>query len=63
LRFTDGHRFTCFATNGKGGQLADFELRHRRRACCEDRIGPPKTPARATFPSTASPKTRSGASW
>jgi Transposase DDE domain group 1 len=25
--------------------------------------GPPRTPARATFPSTASPKTRSGASW
>ena len=40
LRFTDidGHRFTCFATNTKGGQLADLELRHRRRARCEDRI-------------------------
>jgi hypothetical protein len=34
LRFTDidGHRFTCFATSTKGGQLADLELRHRRRA-------------------------------
>jgi len=40
LRVTDldGHRFTCFATGTKGGQLADLELRHRRRARCEDRI-------------------------
>ncbi len=34
----DGLRLTCFATNTKGGQLADLELRHRRRARCEDRI-------------------------
>jgi Transposase DDE domain group 1 len=40
LRFTDigGHRFTCFATGTRRGQLADLELRHRRRARCEDRI-------------------------
>ena len=40
LRFTDidGHRFTCFATGTNQGQLADLELRHRRRARCEDRI-------------------------
>jgi DDE family transposase len=40
LRFTDidGHRFTCFATDAKKGQLAVLELRHRRRARCEDRI-------------------------
>jgi hypothetical protein len=40
LRFTDldGHRFTCFATDARKGQLADMELRHRRRARCEDRI-------------------------
>jgi DDE family transposase len=40
LRFTDldGHRFTCFATDAKTGQLPDLELRHRRRARCEDRI-------------------------
>ncbi|WP_230985974.1 IS1380 family transposase, partial [Microbispora oryzae] len=39
LRFTDidGHRFTCFVTNTRRGQLADLELRHRRRARCEDR--------------------------
>jgi hypothetical protein len=29
---------TAFATNSIGGQLADLELRHRRRARCEDRI-------------------------
>ena len=40
LRFTDigGHRVTCFATDATAGQLADLELRHRRRARCEDRI-------------------------
>jgi hypothetical protein len=40
LRFTDidGHRFTCFVTNTRGGKLAELELRHRRRARCEDRI-------------------------
>jgi len=40
LRLTDadGHRLTAFATNTARGQLADLELRHRRRARCEDRI-------------------------
>jgi len=44
LRITDidGLRVTAFATNtrtgGPGTQLADLELRHRRRARCEDRI-------------------------
>jgi Transposase DDE domain group 1 len=40
LRFTDidGHRFTAFATDARRGQLADLELRHRRRARYEDRI-------------------------
>jgi Transposase DDE domain group 1 len=44
LRITDidGHRVTAFATNtragGPGTQLPDLELRHRRRARCEDRI-------------------------
>jgi len=40
LRFTDidGHRFTCFATDTRRGQLAALELRHRQRARCEDRI-------------------------
>lgn len=40
LRFddVDGMRITAFVTNTKVGQLADLELRHRRRARCEDRI-------------------------
>ena len=40
LRITDadGHRVTAFATNTPRGQLADLELRHRRRARCEDRL-------------------------
>jgi hypothetical protein len=44
LRITDagGHRVTAFATStrtgGPGTQLPDLELRHRRRARCEDRI-------------------------
>ena len=40
LRFTDvnGNRLTAFATNTNGGQIPDLELRHRRRARCEDRI-------------------------
>jgi len=40
LRFTDadGNRLTAFATNTRRGQLPDLELRHRRRARCEDRI-------------------------
>lgn len=40
LRFTDrdGLRLNTFATNTVRGQLADRELRHRRRARCEDRI-------------------------
>ena len=43
LRVTDvnGNRITAFATNtqagGAGSQLPDLELRHRRRARCEDR--------------------------
>jgi hypothetical protein len=40
LRITDydGHRITAFVTNTSRGQLADLELRHRRRARAEDRI-------------------------
>lgn len=40
LRFddVDGYRLTAFATNTNRGQLATLELRHRRRARCEDRI-------------------------
>jgi Transposase DDE domain group 1 len=40
LRFTDtdGPRLIAFVTNTRRGQLPDLELRHRRRARCEDRI-------------------------
>ncbi|MEO7059644.1 MAG: IS1380 family transposase [Lapillicoccus sp.] len=40
LRFddVDGFRLTAFVTNAVRGQLADLEIRHRRRARCEDRI-------------------------
>ena len=40
LRLTDvdGPRITAFATNTVRGQLAELELRHRRRARAEDRI-------------------------
>jgi hypothetical protein len=40
LRFddVDGYRLTAFATNATKGQLPDLEVRHRRRARCEDRI-------------------------
>ncbi|WP_449063362.1 IS1380 family transposase [Planomonospora algeriensis] len=52
VRFTDsgGHRFTCFVTNTKRGQLADLELRHRRRARCEDRIRCAKDTGLANLP-------------
>jgi hypothetical protein len=56
LRFTDvdGHRFTCFVTGtrpgGGRGQLADLELRHRRRARCEDRIRAGKDTGLANLP-------------
>jgi hypothetical protein len=40
LRITDqdGWRITLFATNTRGGRLADLERRHRLRARAEDRI-------------------------
>ena len=40
LRFddVDGYRITGFATNTRRAQLQQLELRHRRRARCEDRI-------------------------
>jgi Transposase DDE domain group 1 len=39
LRITDadGMRITCFATNTPGRPIAELELRHRLRACAEDR--------------------------
>jgi hypothetical protein len=56
LRITDqdGNRVTAFATNtrpgGAGAQIADLELRHRRRARCEDRIRAAKDTGLANLP-------------
>jgi len=52
LRITDidGHRITAFVTNTRKGQLADLELRHRRRARCEDRIRCAKDTGLANLP-------------
>jgi len=52
LRLTDidGHRLTCFATSTTGGQLADLQLRHRRRARCDDRIRCAKDTGLRNFP-------------
>ena len=52
LRVTDidGHRITAFVTNTTKGQLADLELRHRRRARAEDRIRCAKDTGLANLP-------------
>jgi len=52
LRFTDadGLRLTAFATNTVRGQVQDLELRHRRRARCEDRIRNSKDTGLENFP-------------
>jgi hypothetical protein len=70
LRITDvdGHRVTAFATStrpgGPGTQLPDLELRHRRRARCEDRIRATKDTGLAHLPLHGFAKNRSGArSW
>ena len=52
LRITDhdGMRITAFATNRSRGQLPVLELRHRRRARCEDRIRNAKDMGLEKFP-------------
>ncbi|MGP5718005.1 IS1380 family transposase [Brachybacterium sp. AOP42-C2-15] len=52
LRITDheGMRITAFATNAPRGQLPVLELRHRRRARCEDRIRNAKDMGLMKFP-------------
>jgi hypothetical protein len=52
LRITDldGMRITAFATNTTRGQLADLELRHRRRARAEDRIRAAKDTGLSNLP-------------
>ena len=58
LRITDheGMRVTAFATNTPRGQLPVLELRHRRRARCEDRIRNAKAPPRASLSSGRCPQ-------
>ena len=55
LRFedVDGMRITAFATNTGRGQLPDLELRHRRRARCEDRIRIAKDTGLTNLPLTS----------
>jgi len=52
LRFddVDGYRLTAFATNTTTGTLQQLELRHRRRARCEDRIRIAKDTGLANLP-------------
>ena len=52
LRFTDidGHRFTCFATSTKRGQLADLELRHRAGPGARTGSATPRTPGLRNLP-------------
>src|SRR5450759_2732645 len=52
LRFddVDGMRITAFVTNNSRGQLPDLELRHRRRARCEDRIRMANSPVSVNLP-------------
>ncbi|MYS86658.1 hypothetical protein GTZ85_42220 [Streptomyces sp. SID5474] len=57
----DGNRCVCFVTNTAGGQLADLELRHRRRARAEDRIRRAPRPACGSCPCAASRRTGCGA--
>lgn len=59
LRFTDldGLRLPCFASNTKGGYLADLELRHRRRARCGDRIRNARDTGPRNLPCTTAPVT------
>lgn len=55
LRITDidGMRYTAFATNQSGDQLAELEVTHRLRARCEDRIRNSKDTGLANLPLTA----------
>ena len=52
LRFTDldGHRFNAFATDARKGQLADLELRHRRRSAARTGSAAPRTPGCGNLP-------------
>lgn len=60
----DGMRYTTFATNEKGSQLANLEVRHRLRARCEDRVRKAKVVGLVNLPPAfLRGPTRSGATW
>ena len=63
LRFddVDGMRIAAFVTNTTRGQLPELELRHRRRALCEDPIRLAKTPCYGICCCMASRRSRSRA--
>ena len=65
LRFTDagGHRFTCFATDAARASSLTWNCGTAAGPAARTGSGARKTPACATFPCTALPRTRSGASW
>ena len=61
LTDTDALRVTTFATDTAHGQRADLELRHRRRARCEDRTRSAKDTGLETLRCTTWTRTASGA--
>ena len=65
LCFTDadGHRFQVFLTDQPDPDLAALELRHRQRACVEDRIRAAKATGLRNLPLTNGAATPSGWSW
>ena len=65
LRFTDidGHRVTAFATDTKPGSSLTWNCATAAGPGARTGSGAPKTPACAVSRCTASPRTRSGASW
>ena len=66
LRFTDidGHRFTCFATDARPASSPTWNYATAAAPAARTGSAAPKTPACATCPCTATPRTRSGArSW
>lgn len=62
LRFADlvGLGLTCFATNTKGGQLADLEVRQRLPARCGDRVRNARDSGLGNLPCTTPRRARSG---
>jgi hypothetical protein len=62
-RFTDpsGHRFTCLATKPSAGSSPTWNYATAAGPAAKTASAAPRTPACATCPCTATPRTRSGA--